>query len=119
MNILKLSTLLLFAIGFQSMALAQNSNKMNTLTIATSAVCEMCVATIEEGFAFEKGVNSAHVDLTTNTVTVRYKTKKTDPETLRLALTDMGYAADSIPPDQAAYDKLHHCCKADLHNGND
>lgn len=104
---------LLFAAGFTTMA--QDSNdKFSTLRIETSAVCDMCVATIEKGFAFEKGVKNASVNLDDNTVSVTYRKGKTDPDALRGALLKMGYAADGVLPDKKDYDNLHHCCKADL-----
>lgn len=103
----------LFAFGIATVAQG-NDDKFATLQIETSAVCDMCVATIEKGFAFEKGVKNASVNLGENTVSVTYRKSKTDPEALRSALLKMGYAADGVLPDKKDYDNLHHCCKADL-----
>src|SRR5690554_1701598 len=106
----------IIAIGllfFSLIASAQKDNaKSDTVTITTSAVCGMCVETIQKGYAFEKGVNSSSVDLENGTVTVVYNSKKTDEETVRTALTNMGYTADGNDPDMKAYDNLHFCCKA-------
>ncbi len=89
-----------------------DDSKFDTITIQTSAVCEMCIETIEKGFAFEKGVKSSSVDLESGTVTVIYNPNKTDEASVRTALTNMGYTADGSDPDLKAYDDLHPCCKA-------
>lgn len=99
---------------------AQDSQpKESTIVIKTSAVCGMCVETIEKGFAFEKGVKSSSVDLEANTVTVTFRNNKTDAETVKKALTHLGYAADDMDPDPTAYEDLHYCCKMDLDHGTD
>jgi mercuric ion binding protein len=100
-------------------AFAQDGDsKFSTIDIKTSAVCHMCIKTIEKGFAFEKGVKSSKVDLDANTVTVTYRNNKTDAETLKKALTHMGYSADEMAPNPKAYDNLHYCCKADHDHGD-
>lgn len=102
-----------------SAAAHENDSKFDTLIIKTSAVCGMCVETIEKGYAFEKGVKSSSVDLDANAVTIVYNTNKTDEKTLRTALTNMGYVADEMNPDAKAYDDLHFCCKAGFdHDAN-
>lgn len=97
----------------------QNDSKFGHVSISTSAICEMCVATIEKGYKFEKGVKESRVDLETNTVTVKYKKGKTDEESIKKALTKMGYSADDMGPSPEAYDDLHHCCKADYDHDTD
>jgi len=110
---------LLFA-GFAAqplLAQEKTNDKTAELTISTSAVCHMCVNTIEKNFAFEKGVKSSKVNLEANTVTVVYRTDKTTADALKIALTKYGYQADDLPADQKAYDKLHECCKSDEPHG--
>lgn len=94
--------------------LSAQDSKFDTITIKTTAVCDMCIETIEKGFAFEQGVKSSKVDLDANTVTVVYNNRKTDAETVKKALTEMGYGADEFAPDPKAYNSLHYCCQADL-----
>lgn len=114
-SILLLISALLLSFG----AYAQDDNsKFSTLEIKTSAVCDMCIASIEKGFAFEKGVKSSKVDLAANTVTVTYHTKKTDAESVKKALARMGYSADEMAPNPKAYADLHYCCKADHDHGD-
>ncbi len=118
---MKKSLIVLFGTLFITCGLyAQDGNdKFSTVEIKTSAVCEMCIETIQKGFAFEKGVKDAKVELETNTVSVTYRTTKTDEEAIKKALTLMGYAADNMEPDPKAYDDLHYCCKADHDHGTD
>lgn len=114
------SLIIIFGILLMSTGVnAQDQDsKFSTVVIKTSAVCEMCVETIQKGYAFEKGVKESKVDLETNTVAVTYRTNKTDTESIKEALTLMGYAADDMKPDPEAYEGLHFCCKADHDHGD-
>jgi periplasmic mercuric ion binding protein len=88
---------------------------VETITIKTSAVCEMCKETIEKEMAFTKGVTSASLDVETAILTVSYKASKTNPANIRKAINRIGYDADDSPAEPKAYDGLHHCCKKDSH----
>jgi cation transport ATPase len=88
----------------------------DTVMIHTSAICKQCKASIEKTLNFEKGVQHADLNVSNKVVTVIYKTNKTNPEKLRLAITNIGYDADSLKADPKAYDKLHSCCKKEGHN---
>jgi len=104
----------IFLILFLSLTFNNNINsqsKMDTIIINTSAQCSMCKERIEKNLAYEKGVKSSGLDLKTKAVTVVYDTRKTDAEKIRKAISDIGYDADNVPADQAAYDKLPACCK--------
>lgn len=82
-----------------------------TAQFKTSAVCEMCKARIEKSLAYEKGVQSAVLDVPTQVVTVTYKTDKTTPAALRTAVQKTGYDADELTADARAYNRLPDCCK--------
>jgi mercuric ion binding protein len=88
---------------------------VETITIKTSAVCDMCKETIEKEMAFTKGVTAASLDVATAILTVSFKIGKTDAATIRKAINRIGYDADDSPADPKAYDNLHHCCKKDSH----
>lgn len=90
---------------------AQDSKKLDTLNIRTSAVCEMCETTIEGNLIYEKGVKSVDLDLLTSEVTVEYDPRKTTPENIRTALSKLGYYADDIPGDPQAFRDLPECCQ--------
>ena len=62
------------------------TNGVATVQFKTSAVCDMCKARIEKSMAYEKGVQSAVLDVPTKVLTVTYKTDKTTPAALRTAV---------------------------------
>lgn len=83
----------------------------DTLRIKTSAVCGTCKKTIEHNLSFEKGVKSAKQDVSSGTLTVIYRSDKTNPEKIRLAVTKIGYDADSMKADPKSFNRLPECCK--------
>ena len=108
--VLTLSFLFLFIGGVLA-----NPPKTDTVKIKTSAVCDMCKDTIEKALAYEKGVKKSTLDVPSKVVTVVYDTKKTNPEKIKKAITEVGYSADEIPADKAAFERLHPCCRPDSH----
>ena len=84
---------------------------ITTVQFKTSAVCDMCKSRIEKSLAYEKGVQSAVLDVPTQIVTVTYKADKTSPEALRTAVQKTGYDADKLTADTRAYNRLPDCCK--------
>ena len=88
-------------------------NKTETVKIKTSAVCDMCKATIERGMAYEKGVQNVNLDVASQMLTLEYRADKTNVEALRAAVTKLGYDADETAADAKAYNRLDDCCKKD------
>lgn len=88
----------------------------HSISIKTSAICEMCKEAIEYDLAYEKGVKSSDLDLENKEVTVVYNPKKTDAETIRKRITKVGYHADDLARDLDAYEKLPFCCKDGAHD---
>ncbi|RSK47007.1 heavy-metal-associated domain-containing protein [Hymenobacter rigui] len=82
-----------------------------TLQLKTSAVCDMCKARLEKSLAYEKGVQSATLDVPSKMLTVTYRPDKTTPAALRSAVQKTGYDADDQTADARAYDRLPDCCK--------
>ena len=76
----------------------------------------MCKKTIERDLSFEKGVKTINLDIDSKLVTVVYLPSKTNPEKIRVALTKIGYDADSLKADEKAFDKLPYCCKEPGHH---
>jgi mercuric ion binding protein len=87
----------------------------DTVRIKTSAVCDECKQRIEHDLSFEKGVKSSSMDLHTKEVTVVYNTQKTDPQKIRMAITKIGYDADTLKRADKAFSRLPECCKAPGH----
>jgi len=75
------------------------------ITITTTARCGMCKENIEKALMREKGVRFAELDVKTAVAVVVYNSKKTTPETLRKAISDVGYDADEIAANPEAVDE--------------
>jgi len=110
------SLLLSLALGFTAQAQSQvggSQTKPGTekIQFKTSAVCDMCKARLEKSLAFEKGVQSATLDVPTQMLTVNFRPDKTNAATLRTAVQKTGYDADDQVADAKAYDRLPDCCK--------
>ena len=82
-----------------------------TVKFKTSAVCDMCKARIEKSMAYEKGVQSATLDVPTKVLTVNYRPEKTNAATLRTAVQKTGYDADDQTAEIHVYSRLPECCK--------
>lgn len=103
------SLLLLCSLTFT--AQAQTKPGTETVKFKTSAVCDMCKARLEKSLAYEKGVQSATLDVPTKVLTVTYNTAKTTPAALRTAVQKTGYDADDQTAEARAYSRLPDCCK--------
>ncbi len=100
----------LFSITLQAQ---DKSKKLETITIKTSAVCDMCKNTLEKNMAYEKGVKKADLNVESKVFTITYNPQKTTPEKIKKAINNAGYDADESPADPKAYENLHACCKKD------
>lgn len=109
-NTVKIIMILLFAFSVKD-TVAQKKNNSETIKIKTSAQCEMCKERIEKAMAYEKGIVSAQLDVETAELTIKYKTTKTTPEKIRIAISKTGYDADDIKSDKKEYDRLPRCCQ--------
>lgn len=117
MKLLRALPLLVF-LGFTAVqASAQTSpaaaakTSPATVKFKTSAVCDMCKTRLEKSMAFEKGVQSANLDVPSQVLTVTYRADKTSEAALRTAVQKTGYDADAAPADSRAYSRLPDCCK--------
>ena len=111
---LPLYALLRFSPGAQAQTTPTSTVKTTgtaTAQFKTSAVCDMCKARIEKSLAYEKGVQSAVLDVPSKILTVTYKADKTTPTALRSAVQKTGYDADELTTDARAYNRLPDCCK--------
>lgn len=114
---MKKSLTLSFLIFITTLSFSQNAKK-ETLVIKSSIVCDHCMqcescgANIYNSTLTIPGVKSIEVNPEANTITVNYKTSKTDPDKIRAAIAASGYDADHVKADPSAYIKLDGCCKA-------
>ena len=89
----------------------KSGKETKIIIIKTSTVCDMCKERIERDLVFEAGIKLVKVDIEQNTITVKYRTDKTNPDTIKKAITKLGYWADEMPSDETAFSKLPDCCK--------
>lgn len=79
--------------------------------IKTSGQCEHCKEMLEKNLRFEKGVKKVSFDVKSHIVSVKYEEAKTTIRNIQIAITKLGYDADSLLADPKAYEKLNACCK--------
>lgn len=93
--------------------------KVETITIKTSIVCDHCMKCDDCGYNIDtsirkaKGIKKVQINPEKNTVVVTYRTDKTTPDEIRIALSKAGFNADDVKADPDAYAKLDGCCKKD------
>jgi copper chaperone CopZ len=92
-------------------AMASEKAKEATVKIKTSAICDMCKATIEKAVKKLPGIKSSVLDVKSKILTVSYETEKTTPGMIRKAVSAAGYNADNVAADKAAFSKLAPCCQ--------
>ncbi len=91
--------------------------KKETITIKTTTycdhckVCETCGLKMETDLYYVKGIKLVEYNETDMTISVTYKTKKTNPDNIRQAISKLGFSADGVPADPIAYEQLDGCCK--------
>ena len=84
-----------------------------TVNILTSASCVgiCCKDRIEQEMQFTRGVTAVDLDIDSKVLTVTFKTKKTDTDKLRKAISLIGYNADDVKASKKAHDNLPSCCQ--------
>jgi len=103
LNIVRL-TLFLFFIGC-------NSNKEDLSVNTPSIQCGMCQKTIEMGLSKLAGVTNPKVDLKTKTTSMSYNPDKININSIEQKISDLGYQANQVKANEAAYADLPACCK--------
>lgn len=102
----KISLIIAFLFGIAISATAQTE-----IRIKTSAVCGMCKKKLESEIAYLKGVKFAKLNIDDKMLTVNYNEKKVSPEKIKIAISKLGYRADDVLADSAAFSKLPDCCR--------
>ena len=102
----KIISIILILIGINI-----NANAQTEVNIKTSAECDMCMKKLERNIIYEKGVKFAKLNLEDKVLTVNYNAKKTSAEEIKMAVSKLGYDADEVKADSAAYMKLPECCR--------
>ena len=103
--------ILMILLGFSTVSMAQKPNKFKTVEIKTSALCGECKERIENKLNYAKGVKFADLDIDTKVVTVKFKTKKLTTDDVKKLISSLGYHANDVTRDAAAFENLPGCCQ--------
>lgn len=110
--------IIIFLLGVFSASSFASANKTETIVIKTKIhcdhclQCESCGLNINRGTRKAKGIKKIKIDPEANTITVTYRSDKTNPDEIRKAIAASGFDADGVKAVPAAYEKLDGCCKA-------
>ena len=113
----KLKTIITFAIMLFALTVSAQTKKTEKAVIKTMLYCDHCKACETCGDNFQKnmlkikGVKMYELDEKAMTITVYFDPKKTDLQTIKTAISKIGFDADDIKADAVAYEKLDGCCK--------
>lgn len=100
-----------------STSFAQEPKKNQKAVIKTAIYCNHCKECETCGKNFQanmlkiKGLKMYELDEKKMTITVYYNAQKTNLQTIKTAISKLGYDADDIKADPSAYEKLDGCCK--------
>jgi hypothetical protein len=106
------------AVFFISNAAMAQQNSNQKAVIKTVLYCDHCKECETCGLKFKsemlkiKGLKMYELDDKAMTFTVYYNPKKTDLESIKMAISKLGYDADDVKADPQAYENLDGCCKA-------
>ena len=73
--------------------------------------CEECKKRIENRLVHEYGLSSVKADYRKHTVAVVYYSDRTNIENIKTALANLGYDADDVAAEPAAYKNLPKTCQ--------
>jgi len=94
---------------------AQEKKGTSTVKIQTSAECTSCKERLEEKLNYTKGVKYSNLDLESKILEVKFVSKKISLENIKTIVSDLGYDADDVKANEAAYEALPACCKVGGH----
>ncbi|MCL6460671.1 MAG: heavy-metal-associated domain-containing protein [Flavobacterium micromati] len=109
--------LILFFSFYTNAISAQETKKNQKVVIKTNIECDHCKECETCGGNFQsnmlkiKGVKMYELDEKNMTITVFYNSQKTNLETIKGAISKMGYDADEIKADATGLGQLDDCCK--------
>lgn len=110
---MKNSLFILALLFVSSLSFGQKpAGKTETVVIMTSAECDQCKERIEGALNYTKGVKFAELDVESRKLTVKFKNDVISLNEIKKQISALGYNADEVKADPAAYEKLPACCKA-------
>ena len=81
------------------------------VTIKSSVQCGMCRSSIQTKLNKLKGVENVSVDIDNQLIKVQWIGEQLSVESIKKAISKLGYDADDVLAKQAAYRQLPACCK--------
>ena len=84
--------------------------KTKVIEIKTSVICE-CHGNLITKLNYTKGVVFAELDLESQMVTVKYKTKTISDSQIHQIISKTGYHADAMKRTEIAFKNLPACCR--------
>lgn len=105
----------LVLISFTTVSAQQSKNQKAIIKTAIYCnhckQCETCGKNFQSNMLKIKGLKMYELDEKEMTITVYYNSQKTNLQTIKTAISKLGYDADDVKADIAAYEKLDGCCK--------
>lgn len=108
--------LLVISFQLQAQSVENKKKKTEMITIQTSGHCHSCKEKIENGLAFEKGIRDVEYEISTAKIRVTYNPQKTNPNTIRKIINDLGYDTDEL---KAAKIIINNCKQDDNNTHED
>ena len=108
---------LLLILLFSASVWAQKEPVTRTMLVRTAIYCDHCAQCETCGGHFtrkllrQKGVQMVTLDEAAMNIRVVYNSKKIGESQIRQAISKLGYDADDVKADPAAYAALDGCCK--------
>lgn len=113
------SLLILFVLSLSSLTTINAQEKESGRAVIKTKIncdhfkgCETGELNFKANMLKIKGVKMYTLDENSMSILVYYNPKKTNLETIRTAISKIGYDADDVKADPAGYEKLDSCCKA-------
>ncbi len=92
-----------------------NAQKSNTIEFHTSAQCGMCKETIEGAMNYERGIQFVELNMENMFLTVKYKTKIHNEDSIKKLVAELGYSAGEVGANEKAMNDLPKCCQPGAH----
>ena len=92
-----------------------NAQKSNTIEFHTSAQCGMCKEAIEDAMNFERGIQFVELNMENMFLTVKYRTKIHNEDSIKKLVAELGYSAGEVEANEKAMNELTKCCQPGSH----
>lgn len=105
-------------LAFISFTTASAQQSKNQKAVIKTAIycdhckeCETCGKNFQANMLKIKGVKMYELDDKKMIITIYYNSQKTNLQTIKTAISQLGYDAEDIKADVTAYENLDGCCK--------